>query len=192
MNGDAPRLCPHCATALREVGARARTGYLLALDQCDKCGGIWCDRWELFPIDPGDVARLDPIDDGRLRAPVPIPDAAGRCPRCAVALHRFRDPLLPAEAHIERCRVCEGMWLNRGELSRVKRRAASKERPRDADLERIAEAYGHKAAWSKVDDITPAMLPVDDGDDGSALRPFPWASTAWLVLRSLLQLLLRG
>ena len=191
MNGDAPRLCPHCESALREVGARARSGYLLALDQCEKCGGIWCDRWELFPIAPSEAARLDPVDDDHLRTPVPIPEAPGRCPRCAVALYRFRDPLLPPDACIERCRVCEGMWLNRGELSRVKQRAASNERPRAADVDRIVEAYGRKAAWSKVDDITPAMLPADDEDD-VALRPLSWPSTAWLIVRSLLQLLLRG
>ena len=46
-----PAPCPHCAVTMREVTAHARTGYGLLLDQCPRCGGIWCDRWELFPLD---------------------------------------------------------------------------------------------------------------------------------------------
>jgi Zn-finger nucleic acid-binding protein len=36
--------CPQCASPMNEVKAEAITGYLIVLDQCPHCGGIWCDR----------------------------------------------------------------------------------------------------------------------------------------------------
>ena len=46
-----PAPCPHCAVTMDQVTAHARSGYCLILDQCRRCGGIWCDRWELYPLD---------------------------------------------------------------------------------------------------------------------------------------------
>jgi len=50
-----------------EVIARAAPGSLIQLDQCGKCGGIWCDKWELYPIDGDEAERLDPLDQSLLR-----------------------------------------------------------------------------------------------------------------------------
>lgn len=192
MKGGSPRLCPHCLCAMREVTARARTGYLLVLDQCATCGGVWCDRWELFPLSAREALRLDPVDEERLRSEVAAPQSPGRCPSCEIPLHPFRDPLLPADARIERCRVCEGMWLNRGELTRMKRRAAALEKPRSADVEQIARAYGTEMRWTKVDDVASAMTPLEEDVQEDASAPsLPWAAVAWIALRALLHLALR-
>ena len=60
--------CPHCAVAMREVAARTRSGYLVLLDQCSHCGGVWCDRWELFPLAPEEARRLDNVDEKLLHS----------------------------------------------------------------------------------------------------------------------------
>ena len=192
MSGEDGRPCPHCRRPMREVNARARTGYLLVLDQCENCGGVWCDRWELFPLAPSEAARLDPIDADRLRAEVAASAEPGQCPRCEIALHPFRDPLLPADARIERCRVCEGMWLNRGELARSKRRAAALERTTPAHVEQIAREYGKDARWPKVNDIAAAMYPLADAaPEEESIASLPWSAIAWIALRALLHMVLR-
>ena len=52
---------------MKPVTARANPGSLIELDQCDQCGGIWCDKWELFPIQADEAARLEPADQELLQ-----------------------------------------------------------------------------------------------------------------------------
>jgi Zn-finger nucleic acid-binding protein len=52
---------------MAEVMARAAPGSLIQLDQCRRCGGIWCDKWELFPLDGDEAGRLDAVDEDLLR-----------------------------------------------------------------------------------------------------------------------------
>jgi Zn-finger nucleic acid-binding protein len=178
---------------MRAVQARARTGYLLVLDQCESCGGVWCDRWELFPLAASEAARLDPIDTQQLRSQNNAPAEPGRCPRCEIALRPFRDPMLPADARIERCRVCEGMWLNRGELSLAKRRAAALEKPHAAAVDGLARRYGEEARWTRVDDVGAAMFPAEDeAPEDAAIGASTWVAAAWIALRALLHLALRS
>jgi Zn-finger nucleic acid-binding protein len=177
---------------MQEATARARTGYLIVLDQCGQCGGVWCDRWELFPLSSEEARRLDPVEAERLHAATNTPDAAGRCPRCETELRRFRDPLLPADARIERCPVCDGMWLNRGELRRMKAAAPEKSTATPADIERLASTLGAAAAWSKVTDIDGALHDLDEpASDAAATRSALWTASAWIALQALLRLLFR-
>jgi Zn-finger nucleic acid-binding protein len=177
---------------MREVSARARTGYLIALDQCGACGGVWCDRWELFPLSASEAARLDPVDTRRLHSDGVEAMGPGRCPRCEIPLHPFTDPSLPHDSRIERCRVCEGMWLNRGELKRVKQRAGAVATLPNPDVEQLVRSYGREARWSKVEDISAAMAAGEESeDDDDPLSSLPWTAVAWVVLRALLYLLLR-
>ena len=65
--------CPQCDCEMAEVMARANPGTLIQLDQCGKCGGVWCDKWELFPVDPDEADRLDPLNENLLREALPLP-----------------------------------------------------------------------------------------------------------------------
>ncbi len=61
--------CPVCEIDMKQVSARADPGRLIVLDQCARCGGVWCDKWELFPIAPEEAKRIDPLSGaGRLRS----------------------------------------------------------------------------------------------------------------------------
>lgn len=53
--------CPQCDVSMRQVTARANPGSLIQLDQCAECGGIWCDKWELFPIQTDEATRLEQV-----------------------------------------------------------------------------------------------------------------------------------
>jgi Zn-finger nucleic acid-binding protein len=127
---------------MNEVAASASVGYAIMLDQCPRCGGIWCDRWELYPLTAAAAARLDPVNQTALTQPTALNSGPLECPRCRARMRRFRDPSLPPDARIERCPNCDGMWLNRGELSRFfKHRYTSGDATRrltEAQLDRLA------------------------------------------------------
>lgn len=106
---------------MKEVTAHANPGQLIILDQCPKCGGIWCDKWELFPIQADEASRLERADDQRLREPQPIDDKKTLyCPRCTARLLAAKDPTLPPDLQLRRCLKCDGIWLNRGQFTRFK------------------------------------------------------------------------
>jgi Zn-finger nucleic acid-binding protein len=192
MEGSEPLSCPHCPGLLRPVAARARSGYLIEIDQCPACGGIWCDQWELFPIAPHEALRLDPVDEKRLRGRAAPAAEPGRCPRCRIPLRRFQDPALPAEARIERCRVCQGMWLNRGELARVKGASGAQRAPSKTALDRIAATCSGDMNWPLVQDLDAALDAPPDPDIGvDEARALVRAAAGWGVLRLLLRLLFR-
>lgn len=187
-------LCPDCHKPMRPVQARARTGYLIALDQCRSCGGIWFDRWELFPLRLDEVARLDSVDTESLDKAVADGDL-GRCPRCDVELSRFVDANLPADARVARCRVCEGMWLQRGQLAVVKRRALENAHPKpveDAELRYLVEKYGNQADWAQVGELDGATYEVEEAAPQlSDLGEAASSSLPWSILGFLFHLLLK-
>jgi Zn-finger nucleic acid-binding protein len=185
--------CPQCAAQMQEVRAPARVGYLIVLDQCPRCGGIWCDRWELYPLSAA-AAGLDRLDADALVKPVAAAAAQLVCPRCRARMRRFRDPALPQDARIERCPNCDGMWLNRGELRRLKAPgetpAAGDVTISDAELDRLAHRAnrdpGSQAAVSTLPHTFEAS--EDTGDPNQVYREVT-ASVAWLVLRAVLRVL---
>ena len=183
--------CPQCPGPLHEVSADAVTGYRLVLDQCPRCGGLWVDRWELFPLSAEAVEQLDPADQAALHAPAPTPAGPLSCPRCRAPLRHFRDPWLPADARIDRCPNCEGMWLNRGELRRRRARA----RPRrakpvpEAAADHLARAATDPLTWPTVPDLGSAMHGTGPADEEA--EPALGSHVAWLIVRALIRLLLR-
>lgn len=149
--------CPHCECDMKQVTARANPGELILLDQCGKCGGIWCDKWELFPIEPREGSRLDPIDEEMLRAPAKLDEKPLYCPRCTDRLQRFHDPLLPSDIQLQRCPRCDGIWLNRGDFSRYKRFQQETRRahpepdiPSDEKVQKLAQVYNDPKSWVRT------------------------------------------
>lgn len=135
---------------MAEVVVRGNPGSLIQLDQCQKCGGIWCDKWELFPVDFAEADRLEPMNENRLREAVKLPAKTLDCPRCADELHVFADPILPKDIQLSRCRHCDGIWLNRGQFHRYKdfqqnTRAAKMDKA--TIIRRLPEAMGDPKAW---------------------------------------------
>lgn len=184
--------CPNCDVRLKPVAARTRTGYLIALDQCQQCGGLWCDRFELFPIAADAVNALDPVDQPALWAPVASVKRDLKCPRCRTALRRFQDPLIPGDARIERCIACEGLWLNRGELRRFAgARAAKRPVLSDAAIEQIAQRAAPPALSTPVATLGSVdQASQSDTDEPLSATAAFLRSAAWLVLLALLRLLL--
>lgn len=112
--------CPQCDVSMNSVAVRANPGSLIELDQCAQCGGIWCDKWELFPIQPDEAGRLEPADQELLRAPLPLLRKTLHCPRCTARLSAVKEPSLGADVQFQRCLKCDAIWLNRGQFTRYK------------------------------------------------------------------------
>jgi Zn-finger nucleic acid-binding protein len=142
--------CPQCDISMNEVTARANPGSLIQLDQCAQCGGIWCDKWELFPVDPDQASRLDFVDEKLLSTPAEVAKKALYCPRCTSKLAIFNDPILPKDILLQRCRRCEGIWLNRGQLSRYKnyqKKTKLEKMGAEAIVREIPEVYQNPKSW---------------------------------------------
>jgi len=112
--------CPSCRHEMNEVTVRANPGQLIVLDQCERCGGIWCDKWELFPVDTDEAERIDPLDEELLKDLKRLAKGPLYCPRCTAALRIFVEPILPKDIQLHRCGRCDGIWLNRGQFRRYK------------------------------------------------------------------------
>ena len=83
------------------------------VDQCQQCGGVWCDPTELAKLLALGTAEAGQVASGRPDARVSA--RAGKCPRdgrkmIRVASAKKRDVIL------ETCPECRGVWLDGGEL----------------------------------------------------------------------------
>jgi Zn-finger nucleic acid-binding protein len=175
---------------MSEVTARANPGTLIQLDQCRSCGGIWCDKWELFPVDPDEAERMGGLDRARLTTPVALQGTPLYCPRCTAQLQECKDPALPADLIFDRCLRCEGIWLNRGELSRYKthqREIQRKKLGREAIVKKIPEVYENPKSW--VVKGTQGMMAYPRMIDDSAQDSAPSLGNA---LATILQALVRA
>jgi Zn-finger nucleic acid-binding protein len=135
---------------MKEVTVRALPGQLIILDQCQKCGGIWCDKWELFPVDPDEAWRIDPLDKELLLDPTMLTRKPFYCPRCTARLHTFAEPILPKEIQLQRCNRCEGIWLNRGQFRRYKdfqKQTRAKKLGAEAIVARIPGVFADPKSW---------------------------------------------
>jgi Zn-finger nucleic acid-binding protein len=112
--------CPQCQVPMKPVTARANPGMLIELDQCGKCGGIWCDKWELFPIQPDEAASLEPADQELLHGPLALMKNELFCPRCTARMSAVKESSLAADVQFQRCFKCDAIWLNRGQFTRYK------------------------------------------------------------------------
>jgi Zn-finger nucleic acid-binding protein len=135
---------------MNPVMAKANPGTLIQLDQCRQCGGVWCDRWELFPVDPDEAERIDAVNEKLLTQPIGFSTKTLYCPRCTGELHGFKEPLLPADVHLLRCMHCDGIWLNRGELKRYKRfqrKTQLEKLGAEQIVQKIPELYRDPKSW---------------------------------------------
>jgi len=103
--------CPKCASeVLVETPALGN----IPLDVCPGCSGIWFEKGELEALlrqsqggAQADLALIDPKPEGH------------DCPACKAKMSRggLVNPLLL----VDKCQVCEGVWLDARELALVKK-----------------------------------------------------------------------
>ena len=184
--------CPQCEIPMNEVTARANPGSLIQLDQCAQCGGIWCDKWELFPIHPDETAKLEPVDEEQLRSPQPLEKKTLYCPRCTAKLATPKDPFLGPDIQLDRCPKCDGIWLNRGQFTRFKRhqkKVRGDKMGPEAAFGKLEEAYQNPKLW--VVTGTRGMFAYPQGiDESKEVVDNTLSGAVKLVLQTLVRMVL--
>ncbi len=126
--------CPACGHQLSTV-----TVGDLAVDVCDGgCGGIWFDHWELQKVDEQAETAGEQLLNVR-RDPGVLVDPAERyhCPKCTddvVLMRHFWS--VKREVTIDECPECGGIFLDAGELARIRG-----EFPTEEERHAAADAY---------------------------------------------------
>lgn len=169
--------CPNADGALRPVQARSRLGAPVMLDQCEHCGGIWFDKFELFQVDEAEVRGLDQIDREMLRYPQGSTEEVPLCPRCGATLQAFRDANIPENIQMLMCGSCEGFWINHGDVSGYAAfREAGHKRPDPAlaaQYEAMLQTQSDKQYWQGIGNFGNAVGGHRDMLTGLALNGSP-------------------
>jgi len=102
--------CPTCeVNKLRPI----LTKQGVEVDYCDKCGGIWLDKGEIFHFTKRrkELAKAlkTALQEGRT--------TQRKCPKTGEAMQEI--PLLDGELIIDFCPKTGGMWFDKGELKKV-------------------------------------------------------------------------
>ncbi|HVA30143.1 MAG TPA: zf-TFIIB domain-containing protein [Gaiellaceae bacterium] len=117
--------CPACGHVLS-----SRTAGEVNVDVCEGgCGGIWFDHFELKKLDEESETAGEHLLDVR-RDPAVVVDPAERysCPKCTddvVLMRHFWS--VKREVTIDECPECGGIFLDVGELTRIRAEFPSEE-----------------------------------------------------------------
>ena len=117
--------CPACNTGLDKLTVAG-----VELDICKAgCGGIWFDQFEFKKFDEAHEYAgnaLQEIESG-MKITTIDHKAKRRCPRCdgQDMLRHFHSP--SQEIEIDECPACGGIWLDYGELIRIRNKFGTEE-----------------------------------------------------------------
>ena len=108
--------CPACERRL----LRLKTGSV-TLDTCHGCGGIWFDHGELEKVNQEQPDPDELIADFPVRPNVRATENPTRpCPRCETATLAQKLYSLGSGVILDTCPQCHGLWLDRGELEKIR------------------------------------------------------------------------
>ena len=108
--------CPNDSAMMHQTAVPTHYGQKVVIDQCEGCGGLWFDAFELYKTKQGADKFIEELDTGLLQVASDIDNATLLCPRDQAVLFQFHDPRFPKGILLMRCQVCQGFWLNRGEF----------------------------------------------------------------------------
>ena len=133
--------CPACGNQLREMIAGDIT-----VDVCDGgCGGIWFDNYELKKFDePHEEAGLDLLDVERNESVTVDHSERRKCPKCGDVVMMRHFFSVKRKVELDECPGCGGMWLDAGELGKIRSLYGSEEERRQAAKEYFDEVFAEK------------------------------------------------
>jgi len=62
-------LCPNDNAMMHQTAVPSHYGQKVIIDQCEDCGGLWFDAFELYKIKQGSDERIEELDSDNLRSP---------------------------------------------------------------------------------------------------------------------------
>lgn len=134
--------CPACDNKLTPL-----TAGKITVDVCEGgCGGMWFDNFELKKLsnpDEIDAAALLKFDRDDL---VLIDyEKRRRCPKCNIIMmrHFFSER---REVEVDACPGCNGIWLDPGELTQIRRETRERQDPDEAAKNYFKRVFGTSLA----------------------------------------------
>ena len=120
--------CARCYSSLQPSDLQGSE--FVGLESCSSCGGTWFDKGVLDRLDKSVWTNADELEFRSMGG-----DREWlACPRCRVGM----ELISPSDVHdlvVDRCPVCEGFWLDAGELEKMQDlldiRKPLRERPPD-------------------------------------------------------------
>ena len=135
--------CPACGNGLTTTEAGP-----VEVDVCKGgCGGIWFDAFELKKVDEAhESAGADLLDVERSSAVQVDAAQRRRCPKCpdVVMMRHFTSP--KREVEIDECPNCGGVWLDLGELARLRAEFATEGERKQAASNYFAKTFDGELA----------------------------------------------
>jgi Zn-finger nucleic acid-binding protein len=109
--------CPRTGTEMKAVKVGG-----IEVDISEECGGVFFDHYELEKFDDSTDIRGEVLIEHLKQFPPPLLDDSQtiHCPRCPqVKMRRFHYSE-QAQLEIDECINCGGIWLDAGELERLR------------------------------------------------------------------------
>jgi len=108
--------CPICKNAMITLELAD-----VEIDHCTECGGIWLDAGELELLlgEPENAKQL--LDSFKVDST--SPEKLRKCPICDRKLQKVIVGSGQPKLLIDKCRIGDGLWLDKGELQDILDRA---------------------------------------------------------------------
>lgn len=135
--------CPACEKALKQVNVGD-----VGVDVCEGgCGGMWFDWFELEKFDEPHESLAEPLLPIEKNHSVTV-DRSRRynCPKCdgIVMMRSFFS--VKGQVEVDECPGCGGVWLDAGELEKIRGLFDSEEERHEAAREHFAREFGDELA----------------------------------------------
>jgi len=164
---DLSPLCPRCRESLEHFEYRKRD-----LDMCPQCGGVWLDRGEFRDLTrESDVYESQSAPKGHVRGPLKDRLEYVPCVRCGTLMNRKNFARISGVI-IDECKT-HGVWLDGGELERIRRFIADGglERAQDRRIDQNKQALRELAGKVQRVQFTQRMIHF--------WNPKRWFFTGW-------------
>lgn len=141
--------CPACGNQLQQM-----TVSDVSVDVCKGgCGGIWFDNFELKKFDePHESAGEELLDIERDESIVIDRSEKIKCPKCDNIIMMRHFFSVKKEVEVDECPNCCGIWLDAGELAKLRSLFNTEEEKNEAAKEYFAEIFGsHLNAMQEKD-----------------------------------------
>lgn len=140
--------CPACSNLLQKV-----TVGNVTVDVCKGgCGGIWFDNLEIKKFDePHESAGQSLLDIEQDRSITIDRTKRLKCPKCddVVMMRHFFS--VKKEVEVDECPGCGGLWLNAGELRKIRTLFNTEQERHKAAEEYFSEIFGDELKAMKAE-----------------------------------------
>lgn len=135
--------CPACGKTMEEIAVAD-----IKVDVCRHgCGGAWFDRFELQKVDEAHESAGAILLDIEREESVKVHQSKKRkCPKCknVVMMRHFFS--IKKEIEINECPGCAGMWIDNGELEKIRNQFTTEEARVEASEDYLSKMFDDELA----------------------------------------------